>query len=151
MDFELPEELRLLKKTVRTFVDRELMPVEMHSMDGPSLRPDIRADLERKAKELGLWLLDVPKEYGGAGLSLLGLVAVWEEVSRSIALPPRGPGVFGPDVKPILFTLNGRRKRSISTRCYAARRPRRSRSRSPTPAPIPAACAPPRCPGAITT
>ena len=24
MDFELPEELRLLKKTVRTFVDREL-------------------------------------------------------------------------------------------------------------------------------
>src|SRR5215475_8310296 len=67
MDFELPEELRLLKKTVRTFVDRELIPVEMHSMDGPSLRPEIRADLERKAKELGLWLLDVPREYGAEG------------------------------------------------------------------------------------
>src|SRR5215813_9172114 len=31
---------------------------------------------------------------------------VWEELSRTIALPPRGPGVFGPDVKPVLFTLN---------------------------------------------
>ena len=46
MDFELPEELKLLKNTVRTFVDRELIPIEMHAMDGPSLRSDIRADLE---------------------------------------------------------------------------------------------------------
>jgi acyl-CoA dehydrogenase len=110
MDFELPEELKLLKKTVRTFVDRELIPIEMTAMDGPSLRPDIRADLERKAKDLGLWLLDVPTEYGGQGLSLLGMVVVWEEVARSVALPPRGPGVFGPDVKPILFTLNPAQK-----------------------------------------
>ncbi len=110
MDFELPEELKLLKNTVRNFVDRELIPVEMHSMDGPSLRPEIRADLERKAKDLGLWLLDVPTEYGGQGLSLLGLAVVWEEVARSIALPPRGPGVFGPDVRPILFKLNPAQK-----------------------------------------
>ena len=60
MDFELPEELKLLKNTVRTFVDRELIPVEMHAMDGPDMRREICADLERKAKELGLWLLDVP-------------------------------------------------------------------------------------------
>ncbi len=60
MDFELPEELKLLQNTVRTFVDRELIPIEMSAMDGPSLRPEIRADLERKAKDLGLWLLDVP-------------------------------------------------------------------------------------------
>ena len=79
-------------------------------MDGPSLRPEIRADLERKAKELGLWLLDVPTEHGGQGLGLLGMAVVWEEVTRSIALPPRGPGVFGPDVKPILFTLTTAQK-----------------------------------------
>ena len=54
MDFELPEELKLLKHTVRTFVDRELIPIEMHAMDGPALRADVRADLERKAKDLGL-------------------------------------------------------------------------------------------------
>ena len=28
MDFELSEELKLLKHTVRTFVDRELIPIE---------------------------------------------------------------------------------------------------------------------------
>jgi acyl-CoA dehydrogenase len=110
MDFELPEELKLLKNTVRTFVDRELIPIEMTSMDGPSLRADVRADLERKAKELGLWLLDVPTEHGGQGLGLLGMAVIWEELSRSIALPPRGPGVFGPEVRPILFTLNPAQK-----------------------------------------
>src|ERR1700730_11184349 len=112
MDFELPEELKLLKRTVRTFVDRELIPIEMNAMDGPALRADIRADLERKAKDLGLWLLDVPTEYGGHGqcLSLLERAVVWEEISRTIALPPRGPGVFGPDVKPVLFTLTAAQK-----------------------------------------
>src|SRR5215469_4860579 len=110
MNIELPEELKLLKRTVRTFVDRELIPIEMKAMDGPALRADIRADLERKAKDLGLWLLDVPTEYGGQGLSLLGMAVVWEEISRTIALPPRGPGVFGPDVKPVLFTLNAAQK-----------------------------------------
>ena len=42
MDFELPEELRLLKKTVGDFVDRELIPIEMKSMDGPIMRPEMR-------------------------------------------------------------------------------------------------------------
>jgi acyl-CoA dehydrogenase len=110
MDFELPEELVLLQKTVRTFVDRELIPIEMTSMDGHKLRPDVRIELERKAKDLGLWLLDVPAQYGGQGLDLLGMVVVWQELARSIALPPRGPGVFGPDVKPVLLTLNPAQK-----------------------------------------
>jgi len=110
MDFELPEELRLLKKTVRAFVDRELIPIERTSMDGHRLRPEIRSLLEAKAKAAGLWLLDVPEKYGGQGLSYLGLTVVWEELARTIALPPRGPGVFGPDVKPILFTLNESQK-----------------------------------------
>lgn len=110
MDFELPEELRLLKKTVGDFVDRELIPIEMKSMDGPFMRPEMRAPLEEKAKKLGLWHLDVPAEYGGAGLGLLGLVTVWEEIARTVAMPPRGPSVFGPDIRPILFTLNEKQK-----------------------------------------
>ncbi|WP_229266873.1 acyl-CoA dehydrogenase family protein [Leptospira sp. severe_002] len=110
MDFELPEELRLLQQTMRNFVDRELIPVEMHAMDGPNMRPEIRADLEAKAKKLGLWNLDVPVEYGGQGLNLLGMTVVWQEMARTVALPPRGPYVFGPDVKPILYTLNDKQK-----------------------------------------
>ena len=91
MDFELPEELRLLKDTVRNFVDRELIPIEMTSMAGADMRPEVRAPLEEKAKKLGLWHLDVPQEYGGQGLNLLGMVVVWEEIARTVAMPPRGP------------------------------------------------------------
>ncbi|MEA3025994.1 MAG: acyl-CoA dehydrogenase, partial [Alphaproteobacteria bacterium] len=110
MDFELPEELRLLKETVRNFVDRELIPVEMNSMDGAIMRPEVRAPLEEKAKKLGLWHLDVPAEYGGQGLNLLGMVVVWEQIARTIAMPPRGPSVFGPDIRQVLFTLNPAQK-----------------------------------------
>jgi acyl-CoA dehydrogenase len=110
MDFELPEELRLLKETVRNFVDRELIPIEMTSMAGADMRPEVRAELEAKAKKLGLWHLDVPTEYGGQGLNLLGMVVVWEELARTIAMPPRGPSVFGPDLRPVLFTLNPAQK-----------------------------------------
>jgi acyl-CoA dehydrogenase len=105
MDFELPEDIRLLRETVRKFVDRELIPIEMHSMDGPELKPEIKKSLEAKARELGLWQLDTPAEFGGQGLSLLALAVVWEEVHRSIALPNRGDGVFGPSPRPILLRL----------------------------------------------
>jgi acyl-CoA dehydrogenase len=105
MDFELPEDIRLLRETVRKFVDRELIPIEMHSMDGPDLKPEYKKSLEAKARELGLWQLDTPAEFGGQGLSLLALAVVWEEVSRSIALPNRGDGVFGPSPRPILLRL----------------------------------------------
>jgi acyl-CoA dehydrogenase len=110
MDFELPEELRLLKKTVRDFVDRELIPIEMTSMDGHQLRPEIRAALEAKTRQIGLWLPEVPTEYGGQGLSLLGMAVIWEEIARTVALPPRGPLVFGPDLRPVLFTLDEKQK-----------------------------------------
>lgn len=109
MDFDLPEDIRLLKETVRRFVDRELIPIEMTSMDGPELNAEVRVSLEAKAKEQGLWLLDVPVEYGGAGLSLLGMAVVWEELARTIALPPRGPGIFGPEPR-LLLTLNPAQK-----------------------------------------
>ena len=105
MDFELPEDVRLLRETVRKFVDRELIPIEMHSLDGPELKPEIKKSLEGKARELGLWQLDTPAEFGGQGLSLLALAVVWEEVHRSIALPNRGDGVFGPSPRPILLRL----------------------------------------------
>ena len=64
MDFNLPEELQMLKDTVRKFVDKELIPIEMHSIDNMELKPDIRERLEKKTKEMGLWMFDVPEEYG---------------------------------------------------------------------------------------
>jgi acyl-CoA dehydrogenase len=110
MDFSLPEELQRLKETVRRFVDQELIPIEMHSCEGNELKPEIRERLEKKTKEMGLWLLDVPEEYGGSGLGLLAQVVVWEEMSRTAALPSRGQGILGPEVRPILYSLNEEQK-----------------------------------------
>ena len=110
MDFELPSELRLLRETVRRFVDNELIPIEMEAMEGPDLKPDIRKQLEAKTRELGLWLLEVPSEYGGQDLSQLALTVINEELARTVALPARGPGIFGPEVRSILLALSDEQK-----------------------------------------
>ncbi len=111
MDFNLPEELQMLKDTVRRFVDKELIPIEMHTIENMELKPDIRERLEKKTKEMELWMFDVPEEYGGGGLGSLAQVLVWEELSRTVALPSRGQGIFGPEVRPILYALNPDQKK----------------------------------------
>ena len=80
MDYQLPEELRMLQETVRRFVDRELIPIENDSLDGPKLKADLQVDLEEKAKAIDLWLYDVPEQYGGQGLGL----GVWCHASLSL-------------------------------------------------------------------
>jgi acyl-CoA dehydrogenase len=109
--FELPEEIRMLKDMVRKFVDRELIPIERTSRDGHKLKPEVRAHLSAKAKELGLAGYDVPREYGGLGMGLVAKATVWAELGRTIALPPRGGDVFGPNVSPILYHLNEEQKK----------------------------------------
>jgi acyl-CoA dehydrogenase len=111
MDFELPADIRILKDTVRRFVDQELIPIEMQAMDGPDLKPEIRKRLEAKTRELGLWLLEVPTELGGQDLSLLGIAVITEELARTVALPARGPGIFGPEVRSILLSLSDEQKK----------------------------------------
>ena len=111
MDYQLPEELRMLQETVRRFVDRELIPIEQDSMDGPKLKEEVQESLEEKAKAIGLWLFDVPEEYGGQGLGLLARSIVWTELARTIALPTRNVNIFGPIVSPILYYLNEEQKK----------------------------------------
>ena len=82
MDFELPHELRLLKEQLRHFVDTEIIPTERDAYEGPSLKLEVKKRLECTAKEMGLWLIDTPPEYGGLGLSLLARVIIWEEMGR---------------------------------------------------------------------
>ena len=68
MDFELPEELRMLKETLRRFIDNEVIPIERDAYDGPEMVPAIREKLEDRAKELGIWGVDVPESLGGLGM-----------------------------------------------------------------------------------
>jgi acyl-CoA dehydrogenase len=107
VDFQLPEEMRMLRDTVRRFVDDELIPLEGKSLDGNKLKPDIEANLTQRCKELGLWQLDLPEEWGGQGLGVLGRAVVWAEFGRTVALPVRTVRILGPDIRAPLFALEG--------------------------------------------
>src|SRR4029077_5088946 len=107
MDFELPEELKLLKDNLRKFVDRELIPLEREVVNDIKLQKDIPRRLRPKVDELGLWQYDVPEEFGGLGLGMMAKIIVWSEVSRTTALPARNLNIFGFPVSPILYTLEG--------------------------------------------
>lgn len=108
MDFELPEELRLLKDNVRKFVDKELIPLERETVNNVKLQKELPKKLRHKVDELGIWGYDVPEELGGLGLGMMAKVVIWTEVSRTTALPSRSLSIFGFPVSPILYTLEGR-------------------------------------------
>lgn len=110
MDLELPEDMKMMKEQLRRFVDRELIPIERESYDGPELKPEVRARLEAKTKEMGYWNISTPVEYGGLGLGLLARVVIWEELGRTVALPIRKTSIFGPEVSPILYHLTDEQK-----------------------------------------
>ncbi len=110
MNFALPEDLRMLQDVLRKFVDRELIPIELQACDGHKLRPDVRAQLEAKVKDLGLWNYDIPQQYGGLGFGQLARAVVWAELSRSVALPTRNASITGPIVSPILYKLDPEQK-----------------------------------------
>jgi len=112
MDFQLPEELRLLKDQLRHFVNTEMIPHERETLsdDGDELKPEWRDRLVKGAKELGIWMMEVPEEYGGMGLGVMPRVVVWEELARTVALPARGDSIMGPTVRAILYDLEGEMK-----------------------------------------
>ncbi len=81
--WEMPEELRMLQDTTRRFMENEVRPAEDRvDHDAFELPPDVLADLQAKARALGLWNVQSPSEYGGAGLSLLGQAVVAEETAK---------------------------------------------------------------------
>jgi (R)-benzylsuccinyl-CoA dehydrogenase len=106
MDFTLPEELRMLRDTVARFVKQEMIPLEKEVIrreaergltDAPLIAPDVEEALARKAKEIGLYGIDVPEEYGGQNLGMLAKAVVIEEMKYSITpfiLPPDSPNLW---------------------------------------------------------
>jgi acyl-CoA dehydrogenase len=107
MDFSLPEELRLLQSTLRRYVDAEMIPHERNAREHEELKPEWRARFQDDMKKMGLWMMEVPQEHGGAGLNLLARAVVWQEFGRTIALPAREDYVTGPMVRQILYGLQG--------------------------------------------
>lgn len=110
VSFTLPDELRMLKDTVRKYVDTEMIPYEMESVEGAEFKPGWQERFQEGMKKLGLWMMDVPEEHGGAGLNLLAKSIVWTELGRTIALPAREDQITGPTVRSILYSLEGELK-----------------------------------------
>jgi butyryl-CoA dehydrogenase len=81
MDFDLPEELEMLRQMVREFAEEEVRP-QAAITDRDAQFPD---EIIHKAAELGLTGINVPEQFGGAGLPSLGTVIAIEEISRCCA------------------------------------------------------------------
>jgi alkylation response protein AidB-like acyl-CoA dehydrogenase len=65
-------------RTVRTFVDEKILPVATDLEH----RDEYPTDIVEGMKELGLFGLTIPEEYGGLGESLLTYALVVEEIAR---------------------------------------------------------------------
>jgi acyl-CoA dehydrogenase len=80
MSFEVPEHVRPVRDAVEAFVRERVEPAEPQLHEGDR---DLLRDLQRQAKEEGLWALGHPAELGGGGLPFLDYVYVNEVQGRS--------------------------------------------------------------------
>ncbi len=78
MDFELTEEQKEIKRTVREFAEREIRP---HVMEWDEAQHFPREVFPQLA-QLGLMGVNFPPEYGGAGLGYVEFTIIIEELAR---------------------------------------------------------------------
>ena len=87
MDFALPPEIEDYRTRVRAFVAEHILPLEAdpaNAEEHENIREDVLETVRAKAKDSGLWALQMPKARGGQGLPVVGLAACYEEMNRSI-------------------------------------------------------------------
>ncbi len=94
ISFDLPPELADLRVRVRTFVDDHVIPHERQIIeeDGTKKRDTLNA-LRARTRAEGLFVPHLPKEYGGLGLGVMGMCALFREMGRS----PVGAACFNCD------------------------------------------------------
>ena len=79
MDFSINDEMQMLVDTMRKFVDRRVDPLS-GLIDEEDRIPD---EIIQECKELGLFGLSIPVEYGGAGIDMVGKCLVLEQLGRT--------------------------------------------------------------------
>ena len=96
MDLKLTEEEKLIKDTAAQFVDKELIaregvylrqPAPFLPPGAPAIReldPDTRKELTERARQVGLWTLELPEALGGSAMSAVARVLIHREFGRSI-------------------------------------------------------------------
>jgi acyl-CoA dehydrogenase len=81
MDFSLPDDVRLLRDTVRDYVRDRLMPLTMQVEHDDAIPPAVLQEM----KDLGLFSIPFPEEYGGGGFGELGYCVALEELGAANA------------------------------------------------------------------
>ncbi len=90
MDFSLPPEIEELRLRTRAFIDENVLPLEA---DPKNFSQHENIPLKRllpvqdKARKIGLWAPQSPKEFGGMALPIVAWAAIYEEAARSLFGP----------------------------------------------------------------
>lgn len=77
MDYTIPENLQMMADTVRRFVKQDLDPISQQVEEEDRI-PD---EVVQTMRELGLFGLSIPEEYGGLEIGTLGECLVYEQLS----------------------------------------------------------------------
>lgn len=77
MQFELTDEQQMIQTAAREFAQREIVPVAARFDESG----EFPSETIRQAGELGFMGVEVPEEYGGAGLDSISFALVIEEIS----------------------------------------------------------------------
>jgi len=78
MNFELNDEQKLIRETVRDFAEREIKP-RAKDLDE---KGEFSFELTKKIGEMGLFGMTLPEKYGGQGLDTLSYIISVEELAR---------------------------------------------------------------------
>ncbi len=96
MDLRLTNEENLIRRTAAQFVNKELIPregdylkqKELFLPPGDPPRRDLdnetRATLNRTARRIGLWALELPEAAGGSAMNAVAQVLIYREFGRTI-------------------------------------------------------------------
>ncbi|WP_159942695.1 MULTISPECIES: acyl-CoA dehydrogenase family protein [unclassified Nocardiopsis] len=112
IDFSLSEEQRAIRDWVRTFVERELMPLENEVLrrerEGhpPGLTSKERTRLRELARKSDFWGVETPVEYGGMGLDPVTAAIIEIELGRTFLTFK-----FGGEADNILYHANEEQKK----------------------------------------
>jgi acyl-CoA dehydrogenase len=93
MDFTISPRIEDFRIRTARFVQDEIMPIEEDRANydpHENIKLDVLEHLRDKARNEGLWCLQLKPEIGGQGLSKVGMAVCYEEMNRSIF----GPVVF---------------------------------------------------------
>jgi alkylation response protein AidB-like acyl-CoA dehydrogenase len=100
--YPLSAEDRDIQDRTRRFVDEDLIPWEEHAEANDGLIPeDVRQTHREKVRDLGLLSMNLPKDLGGGGFTMLQQVLVSEQIGRvtnALGWCLHTPAAWAPDV-----------------------------------------------------